>query len=137
MDDAEGERENPSRNFKRDFSAKTVEDLAKDLESINLRDEEVELNVMSIKLTTDIYLARRLALCNEGAEGGLFLAMDLDEKDFRDLKRQYQSQESFYLPRRLGLDYLKEIHISPRAARKEPQIREAFAKYNPVYFIIT
>ncbi len=67
-------------------------------------------------------------------QGGAVLGIEFDDvlpKELNAIERIV-----IFIPKKVVLTRLKEIHISPEAKNYEQLIREAYAKYNPNYFYL-
>ncbi|MBS3086125.1 hypothetical protein J4422_00290 [Candidatus Pacearchaeota archaeon] len=103
-------------------------------------DHELEHRVKSISLDTRFYIAKGYALGykEEHFHGGVVLGFEIDE-DF--LKRICLISYSghilgAYIPRRLKLDTLKEVHLTPKAKDYKEQIAKEFEVYDPDFFYL-
>lgn len=130
-------REQPSRSFENEYPGKTMEQIALEIESNLYGKHEIEARVKCISVVKIIEPTKRYAMRSEDGNGGLILGIDLDVSYIESLGKHYGNPDIRFVPGRLSIDKLREIHLSPIASGKyESLIRQEFKKYRPQYFTI-
>ena len=116
------------------YPGMSLEDIALDFAKTGYQDYEIEHRVKSVSIG-DLGACIQYARQFEDHGGGLVLGIDLNEEYLATLPPQRSSKSNvWYVSRKLGIDTLKEIRLTPNAITKhEQEIKEAFAKYNPKY----
>ena len=124
------------------FPGKTLEEAAIESISFAYGEHEIDHRVKSVSVVNEIEHAVHYAMMYEirlkdfekkDVSGGLILAVDIDSTCFDRLVVP-TAKYIRYIPDRLSIDSLKEIHLSPMARRNsETTLREAFSKCNPIY----
>jgi hypothetical protein len=142
--------ENPQRKFEDEYHGKTIEEVALEHVSSIYREHEIEYRAKSVTISTELWATISYAMKSEMRHvvddffckgnglvcwGGLILAVDVDSGYLDSLTRR-TAPHLKYVPDRLSIGNLKELHLSPMARISGKAIKQAFAKYNPVYFDI-
>jgi len=101
-------------------------------------DHEVEHRVKSISLVTAKYfsIAEDYARHSEQSAGGVVLGFEVDRSLLKVFPKDWEWRGSVYVPRKMRIKSLREIHISPKARLHESKIMEAYARYHPRIFYI-
>lgn len=100
-------------------------------------DHEVEHRIKKLSITTNIQLAFSHATEFEFSKGGLVLGIEVDDSIIQGLYPDETDRRIMYIPRKLSIEELKIIYLSPVAFLKHlPQLCEEFEKYNPRYLTI-
>ena len=127
----------PSRNFEKEFPGMTIEQIALEIESSVYGKYETESRIKCLTVAMRKESTIHYAMSFEDDDGGLILGVDLDDFYIEKLAQHYGNPNIRFVPGRLSLDSLKEIHLSPVAKSKhEKLIKEEFSRYNPSYFPI-
>ncbi|MDO8661068.1 MAG: hypothetical protein Q7K43_04210, partial [Candidatus Woesearchaeota archaeon] len=111
--------------FEKDFG-KTIEEFAQLLVTLDYKRELFRAKTVSIE--------RRLTHAVNYTKGGAILGIEFDDV----LPKESKAVEGtvIFIPKKVDITRLKEIHISPQAKHAEKRIRDAYAKYNPTYFYL-
>ena len=132
--------------FFRKFPDKTIEEYALKTTCLSFGEHEIEHRLKSISMArrvntaTDYAMRFDYSFKKKRGEfiGGVVLGIDVDEDRIEEFQRLVKSNgNTIYVPRRLDLDELREIHLSPMARKyHRAQIRHEFARYYPRYFCL-
>ncbi|MCA9485822.1 MAG: hypothetical protein KC506_03180 [Nanoarchaeota archaeon] len=122
--------------FEEHYSGRTMVDVALENAAFCYSRNELEHRVKSLSVS------KLLSGCGGAAGygmqfeeyngGGMVLALEIDEELERSLPNDWEDRYIIFVPKRLELKTLRQIHLSPRAAREaEKLVRKSFEKYNP------
>ncbi|MDP1729189.1 MAG: hypothetical protein Q8L27_03240 [archaeon] len=127
---------NPKRTFKQDYPGENLEQFVLKVASTSYAERELESRVKSVSVSTDLFCAEGYAItCEKSGSEGIVLGIEVDDNFLNSINPPGNCQVK-YISRKLSLDNLKEIHLSPMAEKKHgKQIRREFYNYNPFYFI--
>ena len=120
------------------YPGKTMEQAAFEFEASLYGEHEIETRVKCLRVVKRVESAIFYAMSLEDFEGGLILGIDLDDSYVEKLDQQhYGNQDIKFVPNKLSIDTLKEVHLSPTAKRKhESLIKKEFSRYNPKFIQI-
>jgi len=73
----------------------------------------------------------------ENYEGGIILGIELPSPELQKIKLHFKKGDVLFIPERLSIDRLKEVHLSQKVNRDyRSRAEEAFLKYRPKYLVI-
>jgi hypothetical protein len=124
-----------SRSFEKDYPGKTIEQIALEFESRFYGKSEIEARIKCLAVTKTIESTIDYAMRYEEYDGGLTLGIEIDDFYFERLDRHYGNYNIKFVPRKLSIEKLKELYLSPKAKEKhESTIKQEFKKYNLSYY---
>jgi len=114
-----------------------IEAYALNFASSEYSDREIEYRVKCISMTNYFSLASAYGGNNETRDGGVVLALAVDETLRKVLPQDWEKKGTIFVPRKISIDTLAEVHVSPKAIMQMEKIQEAFAKYDPKFIPIS
>ena len=126
-------KENYRIRFGENYS---LEEIALFLSKTGYNEREIEHRVKCLSLTEQFLTALHYAIQHDTLQGGgLVLSVESSE-DLMEKSPIKSDGLVIYVPGKLSLKNLKEVHISKTAQKLRKRIETAFEKYKPNYFNI-
>lgn len=114
------------------FPEKNLEEAALYYASSGYSEREIEPRVKCISITPTFSNALGHAQRYENDDGGIVLTIRFQEDYVNAVKMPFSSAEAIFIPRRLSIVTLSDVHVGAAAENRLPSIQNEFVKYNPL-----